>query len=340
MSGAPQLREAGDAALLLQLERVITPDVNARVIAIAAAMRSRDLRGVRDVVSTFHSVAVYFDPLYSDVAAVTAALRDEAATAAPAVTGRRHEIPVAYGGEYGPDLADVAAHAGLTAAEVIDRHAGGDYRVFMLGFQPGFAYLGLVDEAIAAPRRASPRTQVPAGAVGIAGRQTGVYPAVSPGGWQIIGRALEPVFTPGAIEPVRFAPGDTVRFRAAPHIGAPVPMKAGERGRRRRPAPDADASRTITVLRPGLFTTIQTSGQWGRQGWIRSATRAPIWPSETIVARPRWKSRWPVPNCASNRTRSLRSRAPISRLRSAALECPCRLPCGARRGACCVLASG
>ena len=265
MSAAFQLREAGDAALLLQLERVISTDVNARVIAIADAMRSQHLPGVRDVVSTFHSVAVYFDPVRSDASALRMALRDVASTAPPVVAGRRHDIPVTYGGEFGPDLAEVAAHSGLTAAAVIDRHTGPDYRVFMLGFQPGFAYMGLVDEVIAMPRRASPRAHVSAGAVGIAGRQTGVYPAASPGGWQIIGCAMEPVFTPGASEPVRFVPGDTVRFHAVPPAGAPV-AKANQRLRGSRPAADANASRTMTVLRPGLFTTIQTGGRWGRQG--------------------------------------------------------------------------
>jgi KipI family sensor histidine kinase inhibitor len=265
VSEALQLREAGDAALLLQLERVISPDVNARVIAIADGVRAQHLSGVRDVVSTFHSVAVYFDPVHTDVAAISMALRDAATTASPVVGGRRHDVPVTYGGEFGPDLAEVAAYCSLTPAAVIDRHTGPDYRVFMLGFQPGFAYMGLVDEGIAVPRRASPRTHVPAGAVGIAGRQTGVYPAVSPGGWRIIGCAMEPVFTPGASEPVRFAPGDTVRFRAVPPPGGPA-AKPAHRRRASRVVPDANASRTLTVLRPGLFTTIQTGGRWGRQG--------------------------------------------------------------------------
>jgi KipI family sensor histidine kinase inhibitor len=255
----PQLRHAGDSALLLQLEAVIDPDVNARAIAIAAAIRRRHLRGVRDVVPTFRSVAVYVDPLEADFDQVAAELRAASAVTAADVTGRNHEIPVVYGGDNGPDLGEVAARAGLTATQVIDRHAGAAYRVFMLGFQPGFAYMGLIDPSIASPRRASPRLRVPAGSVGIAGRQTGVYPAAAPGGWQIIGRALEPVFDEAKTPPARFAPGDTVVFVPVTSDGRDrlAPVSAFE--------PDP-ADVCLTVLRPGLYTTIQDSGAWGQQG--------------------------------------------------------------------------
>ena len=256
---APRLRDAGDSALLLQLEAVIDPAVNARVIAIADAVRDRHLPGVRDVVPTFRSVAVYVDPLTADLNQVSAALRVAASTPAAPVSGRRHEIPVAYGGEDGPDLAELAERVGLTPANVINRHAGTEYRVYMLGFQPGFAYMGLVEPAIASPRRASPRLRVAAGSVGIAGRQTGIYPNASPGGWQIIGRALEPVFDEDRMPPARLAPGDTVVF---------VPSDAD----RWDVSPAAAASEAavrnacMTVLRPGLYTTVQDSGVWGRQG--------------------------------------------------------------------------
>jgi len=255
---SPQLRDAGDAALLLQLEPVIDPTVNARAIAIADAMKQRGVPGVRDVVSTFHSVAVYFDPLRTDHGEVSAALRD-AMTAPPVmVAGRQHRMPVAYGGEDGPDLDAVAAHAGLTATQVIARHADVAYRVFMLGFQPGFAYMGLVDPAIAVARRSTPRLAVPRGSVGIAGRQTGVYPTASPGGWQIVGRALEPVLDYAQSPPARFAPGDSVVF---------VPARTD---RREPEGPGstrlADAEICLTVLRPGLFTTVQDGGAWGEQG--------------------------------------------------------------------------
>jgi KipI family sensor histidine kinase inhibitor len=126
--------------------------------------------------------------------------------------GRTFEVPVSYGGEFGPDLAEVAAFAGLDEAAVIELHIGVRYRVFMLGFLPGFAYMGRVDNRIAAPRKASPRFRVPAGSVGIAGVQTGIYPRESPGGWQIIGRTTIPLFDLSKSPPALFAPGDTVRF--------------------------------------------------------------------------------------------------------------------------------
>jgi KipI family sensor histidine kinase inhibitor len=121
-------------------------------------------------------------------------------------------VPVSYGGEFGPDLAEVAAFAGLSEAAVVALHIGVRYRVFMLGFLPGFAYMGRVDSRIAAPRKGTPRLRVPAGSVGIAGVQTGIYPRESPGGWQIIGRTTIPLFDPLTSPSALFAPGDTVRF--------------------------------------------------------------------------------------------------------------------------------
>jgi KipI family sensor histidine kinase inhibitor len=160
-------------------------------------------------------VTVYFDPLITDQRRLETAAR--AAGDAPAVAeaaGRQVRIPVCYGGEFGPDLAEVARFAGLDEAGVVARHAGGSYRVFMIGFVPGFAYMGSVDAAIAAPRRASPRPRVPAGSVGIAGAQTGVYPRETPGGWQLIGRTPAALFDPDRAEPCLLAPGDAVRFEA------------------------------------------------------------------------------------------------------------------------------
>jgi KipI family sensor histidine kinase inhibitor len=258
------LRDAGDAAVLLQLEAAIEPEVNARATAIAAVIRGRALAGVRDVVSTFRSVAVYFDPLLVDVEVIRTALLETVDADLPAVTGRRHEIPVHYGGDDGPDLPQAAADAELTEADVIGRHADREYRVYMLGFQPGFAYLGTVDPAIAMPRRVTPRIKVRAGSVGIAGRQTGIYPAESPGGWQIIGRTRVKVFD-AETHTALFAPGDVVRFvRAADREGGiPRPPAGGP------PAATLASPthrRSITVVRPGLFTTIQDAGRWGEQG--------------------------------------------------------------------------
>jgi KipI family sensor histidine kinase inhibitor len=260
---APRVREAGDAALLLELEPVVDAEVNARAIGIAAAVRAARIPGVRDVVSTYRTVAVLFDPLFTDTSVVVHALRTAQRAPAPGPTRREIEIPVVYGGDGGPDLEAIATRAGVSTQEVVERHTRPEYRVFMLGFLPGFAYLGTVDETIAAPRRAAPRLRVPARSVAIAGRQTGIYPRESPGGWQVIGRATIDVFDPARTPPALMQPGDTVRFVAvsAADREAEAPAAVPR-------APQAEPSfseRRISVVHPGLFTTIQDLGRWGHQ---------------------------------------------------------------------------
>ncbi len=255
----PIIREAGDSALLLELEPVIDERVNARAITIAAAVRDDVVAGVRDVVSTYRSVAVYFDPLVADIRDVRASLERAVDTPVNAVSGGALEIPVEYGGQWGPDLADVATFGHISIDTVIARHVERDYRVFMLGFLPGFAYLGPVDPAIAAPRRKSPRERVRTGSVGIAGAQTAVYPVDSPGGWQIIGHTLTRMFDPERWPAALLSPGDSVRFVPQPH---------GERAelpRGRASAEPTAAHRSMTVLDPGLLTTVQDGGRWGHQ---------------------------------------------------------------------------
>lgn len=208
----------GDSALVLAYPARLDPDVNARCVAVAGALRRLRPPGVRDVVEAYATVTVHCDPLACDVDALAAVLRRLAAGAAPPAGGdadrprREHRLPVRYGGARGPDLADVARFARCSEAEVVERHRGAAYRVYMLGFQPGFAYLGAVDPRIAAPRRAAPRVHVPAGSVGIAARQTGVYPVASPGGWQLIGQTPVRVFDPARRDPFLLAAGDLVRF--------------------------------------------------------------------------------------------------------------------------------
>lgn len=206
---------AGDACILLQFEERIAPDVNARAVAAAATLRRAAVPGVRDIVPTFRSLAVHFDPLQTQYDALMEAVR-EAARVAPAEerspASAVTRIPVCYGGEFGPDLHEVARFAGVSEDAVVDLHSGASYRVFMLGFMPGFAYLGTVPDRIAAPRRRSPRARVVAGSVGIAGAQTGVYPADTPGGWQLIGRTPVRMFDVSRPEPCLLAPGDTVQF--------------------------------------------------------------------------------------------------------------------------------
>jgi inhibitor of KinA len=214
-----QVEPLGDQALLVTLGAGIDPGVNDRVHQLTALIRAAGLPGVTDLVPSYATVAVYYDPAawagqdqpYQALRAELARLWGAAGAAAPPAP-RQVEIPVCYGLEFGPDLEAVASHCKLSTEEVIARHSGAEYRVYMLGFAPGFPYLGGLDPAIAAPRRETPRLKVPAGSVGIAGMQTGVYPLESPGGWQIIGRTPSRLFRPELEEPCLLRPGDRLRF--------------------------------------------------------------------------------------------------------------------------------
>jgi KipI family sensor histidine kinase inhibitor len=216
MSTAYRIVPAGDSALVVEFEERIDPAVNGKTIACAEAIQAAAIAGVRDVVPTYRSVAVYFDPLRTDTDALLERIAHDAEAAAPAATAAQTpiRIPVCYGGDLGPDLPRVAAFANLPEDEVVRLHSGATYRVFMLGFVPGFAYLGLVDQRIAMPRHATPRVRVPLGSVGIAGVQTGIYPAETPGGWQLLGRTPVRPFDPARADPFLMKAGDAVQFYA------------------------------------------------------------------------------------------------------------------------------
>jgi inhibitor of KinA len=205
---------AGESALIVEFEEQIDPAINARAIACARTIEAATVPGVRDVVPTYRSVAVYFDPLHTDGDVLLARLEDAAGAvqAASLATGAPVRIPVCYGGDLGPDLAGVSAFAGMAEPDVVSAHCAAVYRVFMLGFVPGFAYLGVVDSRIAMPRHSTPRVRVPAGSVGIAGVQTGVYTGETPGGWQLIGRTPLKPFDPARDEPFLMQAGDAVQF--------------------------------------------------------------------------------------------------------------------------------
>ena len=214
---APKVLPVGDSAVLVEFGDSIEPEVNDRVYAFAASVTSAGIAGVEELVPTYRSLLVNYDlhkVTYEDLAVRLEDLTQ--AAEGPADTGSRGSvivhIPVAYGGEYGPDLEDVGDHNGLSSQEVIDIHSGTGYRVFMLGFAPGFPYLGGMDERIACPRLQTPRVRVPAGSVGIAESQTGVYPNDSPGGWRIIGRTPVKLFDPNAEPPAAILPGSKVVF--------------------------------------------------------------------------------------------------------------------------------
>ena len=205
---------AGDKAISVELGNTISVPVNRRVHDLLAAVESRDIPGVTDLAPSYRSLLVYYDPLLASFSDLTQRLSeleqnlDQAAPHAPKVL----EIPTVYGGEYGPDLAHVAEHNGLTAEEVIQIHSGAEYLVYMMGFTPGFPYLGGMSERIATPRLQTPRPLIPAGSVGIAEQQTGVYPIESPGGWQLIGRTPVQLFDPQREPPAVVAAGDFIRF--------------------------------------------------------------------------------------------------------------------------------
>lgn len=208
---------AGEQGLVVEFGDSIDPAVNARVHRLARALAARGLDGVIEVVPTYRSVLVLFDPLILPrkrlASEVGALLATPPVEEEPGACGNTVELPVLYGGEFGPDLAFVARHNGLSTDEVISIHSSSAYLVYMLGFTPGFPYLGGMSSRIAAPRLPSPRTKVPSGSVGIAGSQAGVYPLESPGGWRLIGRTPVRLFDLEAERPFLLAPGDIVRFR-------------------------------------------------------------------------------------------------------------------------------
>ena len=202
----------GDTALLAELGSRLDTALNTRAIALAAALRKR--RDVRQVVAGYTGVTVHFDPEQATVESLGAAIKRLAAKR-PKVEepGRLHRIPVVYDGE---DFDDVIRTLGITREHLIATHTRPIYRVFLVGFVPGWAYLGPLPEELYLPRRQTPRTQVPAGSVAIAARQTGIYPLPTPGGWHLIGRTSVKLFLPNSDPPCLFRSGDRVKFFSVP----------------------------------------------------------------------------------------------------------------------------
>jgi inhibitor of KinA len=220
----PRFLLAGDAALVIEFGNAIDPAINRRVHALAHALQENPLPGLGEAVPTYRSLLVHYDPLQLSHAKIEAyvsgALHRCKDTPPPAP--RLIELPTVYGGEHGPDIGFVAEHNGLSVEDVIRLHAGATYTVYMLGFTPGFPYLGGLPDVLAAPRLETPRKRVPAGSVGIAGAQTGVYPLATPGGWRLIGWTPVTLFDPARTPPALLQPGDQVRF---------VPISLEEAGR-------------------------------------------------------------------------------------------------------------
>lgn len=205
---------------MVELGDAIDVALNRQVRALGLALEQARVKGVLEAVPTYRSLAIYCDPLTIDRDALKAQVLSLYSSLEDLgdQTPRVVEIPTVYGGEYGPDLEFVARHSGLSRDEVVRLHSEPLYHAYMLGFMAGFPYLGDLAERLAVPRLSTPRLKVPAGSVGIGGRQTGIYPIESPGGWRIIGRTPLRLFDPSAEEPTVILPGDKVRFvRIEPH---------------------------------------------------------------------------------------------------------------------------
>jgi len=270
----------GDSAVVISLGAANDAATVARVRAVAAMIGRHPPAGVVDIVPAFASVALFFHGpppgTFESLAAELAAIVARAEDSVGSLDGRVVEVPVCYGGEHGPDLDAVAAHTGRSAAEVVALHSGADYLVHAIGFTPGFPYLGGLPPALATPRRSSPRPRVPAGAVGIGGAQTGIYPLETPGGWNLIGRTPLPLFDPGWPEPARLRLGDTVKFRPIPasefaacstqcHV-----IRDIGRGETIGKAEATchvlrDIGPGVEVVRAGMFTTVQDLGRVGQR---------------------------------------------------------------------------
>ena len=205
------VKPLGDSALLISFGEVIDEGINDRVHALAREIERANFEWLIEVVPAYSSLAVIYDPLLIDFKGVRETV-ERIEVASERFGGKLVEVPVVYGGQYGPDIEFVAEYNGLSVDDVIEIHSRPVYRVYFLGFLPGFAYLGGMDERIATPRLEKPRLKVPAGSVGIAGRQTGIYPLESPGGWRLIGRTPLRLFNPSNEPPTLLQPGDRVKF--------------------------------------------------------------------------------------------------------------------------------
>ena len=216
MQNKIKLLTAGDSSILLQFGNTIDPAINRKIAATVQLMREQHINGVTDVIPAFCSLLINYDPRvisYEQIKRRMEALVKIDVTAGD-TRKRVFEIPVCYGGEYGPDIQNIADHAGLSVEEVIQIHTSRDYLIYMLGFLPGFTYLGGLDERIHTPRLANPRIRIPAGSVGIGGSQTGIYPMDSPGVWQLMGMTPVKTYDPDREVPILVEAGDYIRFVA------------------------------------------------------------------------------------------------------------------------------
>jgi KipI family sensor histidine kinase inhibitor len=214
VSDGVQIRAASDQSILIYFGHEITFDAHQRVRKLLRLLEQKPVAGVRNLQPAYCSILVDFDALKMRHAELEEILRGYLARleSVDLPNPREVEIPACYGGEYGPDLDEVATLHGMTPAQIVELHASATYVVYFLGFVPGFAYLGELPESLATPRMASPRRSTPPGSVGIADRQTAVYPFATPGGWRLIGRTPIEMFRPDREDMSFLSIGDRVRF--------------------------------------------------------------------------------------------------------------------------------
>lgn len=205
---------AGDSSLLIEFGNEISPEINRRIAAVVELMREQHIEGVVDVIPAFCSLLVNYDPRVAGYEKMKKRLESLVRVDIKVGQTKRKifEIPVLYGGEYGPDLASIADHAGISEDEEVLIHSSKDYLIYMLGFLPGFCYLGGLDERIHTPRLSNPRLRIRAGSVGIGGSQTGIYPLDSPGGWQLMGMTPIKTYDPEREIPILVEAGNYIRF--------------------------------------------------------------------------------------------------------------------------------
>ena len=211
----PTISPVGDRAISIDFGQVIDPKINRHIRQTIERIKELQLEGIIELVPTYCALLVEYDAMlysYSDICNIIEPTLEEGMTDTTNELVTVVEVPTVYGGEFGPDLSFVATHNHLSEDEVVSIHSGTDYLVYMLGFIPGFTYLGGMDSRIATPRLTSPRTLIPAGSVGIAGEQTGTYPSDSPGGWQIIGRTPVTMYDMSKAQVVLLNAGDYVRY--------------------------------------------------------------------------------------------------------------------------------
>ncbi|MDF2948472.1 MAG: pxpB [Sedimentibacter sp.] len=207
---------SGDCALNMEFGSNISEEVNKKIRAMALSIEVKALHGIVEMVPTYRSLMIHYDPLKVDFYELVNTLKkieqnlDNIVLPAPEVI----EIPTLYGGDCGPDLENVASYNNITVEEVVEIHASKEYLIYMLGFTPGFPYLGGMDTRIATPRLQTPRSRIPGGSVGIAGEQTGIYPVSSPGGWQLIGRTPIKLFDPHRKNPILLKSGNYIKFKS------------------------------------------------------------------------------------------------------------------------------